>query len=269
MSSENIEYSPTSATAGTMPAQDDVPDVGDSPRAVSRPTLLSANSGLPLLADESPAATPGLMNSPNPFGDSNNPSRQGSSSTASHDSSANLTPSSSSSESKPNPEIHIIPNSPDNDDIPSFAPQQSFSTPFADPNDEQRHVQYDTFNEKAKSTAVATAGANIISRRSMRMKNTTSMMSSKSNKRLSQKDEKKGAGLSRKPFQSTRLKGEIYKPWLEKKDPAQRWARWITIVSIIIGIGLAGFRECISRRDLRSSADSPQSATMDMPLCPS
>jgi hypothetical protein len=52
-----------------------------------------------------------------------------------------------------------------------------------------------------------------------------------------------GPGTNRKPFQSTRLKGEIYKPWLEKKDPAQRWARWITIVSIIIGIGAAAARE--------------------------
>ncbi|EIW67677.1 hypothetical protein TREMEDRAFT_33305, partial [Tremella mesenterica DSM 1558] len=41
-------------------------------------------------------------------------------------------------------------------------------------------------------------------------------------------------------FQSTRLKGEIYKPWLEKTDPAQRWARWITLTSIFIGLAVAG-----------------------------
>ncbi|KAJ9112880.1 hypothetical protein QFC19_000435 [Naganishia cerealis] len=46
---------------------------------------------------------------------------------------------------------------------------------------------------------------------------------------------------ARKPFQSTRLKGEIYKPWLEHKDPALRWARWITLACIAIGFGLAGY----------------------------
>lgn len=51
---------------------------------------------------------------------------------------------------------------------------------------------------------------------------------------------------ARKPFQSTRLKGEIYKPWLEHKDPALRWARWITIACILVGFGLAGYSE--SRR---------------------
>ncbi|KAJ9094261.1 hypothetical protein QFC21_006087 [Naganishia friedmannii] len=46
---------------------------------------------------------------------------------------------------------------------------------------------------------------------------------------------------ARKPFQSTRLKGEIYKPWLEHKDPALRWARWITLACIAIGFGLGGY----------------------------
>ncbi|RXK40041.1 hypothetical protein M231_02681 [Tremella mesenterica] len=49
-----------------------------------------------------------------------------------------------------------------------------------------------------------------------------------------------GGVTNRKPFQSTRLKGEIYKPWLEKTDPAQRWARWITLTSIFIGLAVAG-----------------------------
>lgn len=58
----------------------------------------------------------------------------------------------------------------------------------------------------------------------------------------------KGAGgvqVNRKPFQSTRLKEEIYKPWLEKKDPAQRWARWITLLSILIGLAVMGVSEYI------------------------
>jgi hypothetical protein len=54
---------------------------------------------------------------------------------------------------------------------------------------------------------------------------------------------------ARKPFQSTRLKGEIYKPWLEHKDPALRWARWITLFCIAVGFGLAGYSEW---RDARS-----------------
>lgn len=49
---------------------------------------------------------------------------------------------------------------------------------------------------------------------------------------------------ARKPFQSTRLKGEIYKPWLEHKDPALRWARWITLFCIAAGCGLGGYSEC-------------------------
>jgi hypothetical protein len=48
---------------------------------------------------------------------------------------------------------------------------------------------------------------------------------------------------ARKPFQSTRLKGEIYKPWLEHKDPALRWARWITLACIAIGFGVGGYSE--------------------------
>lgn len=47
---------------------------------------------------------------------------------------------------------------------------------------------------------------------------------------------------NRKAFVSTRLKGEVYKPWLEKPDPAQRWARWIIIGSFVLGLGCAGLR---------------------------
>lgn len=66
---------------------------------------------------------------------------------------------------------------------------------------------------------------------------------------------------ARKPFQSTRLKGEIYKPWLEHKDPALRWARWITLACIAIGFGLAGYSEC-NVGPFRSSANlAIQSAT--------
>lgn len=50
---------------------------------------------------------------------------------------------------------------------------------------------------------------------------------------------------NRKAFVSTRLKGEIYKPWLENPDPAQKWARWIIIGSVILGFGIVGLRESL------------------------
>lgn len=49
------------------------------------------------------------------------------------------------------------------------------------------------------------------------------------------KEKPAGMQMNRRAFQSTRLKGEIYKPWLEHKDPALRSARWITIASIVLG----------------------------------
>lgn len=57
---------------------------------------------------------------------------------------------------------------------------------------------------------------------------------------------------NRKAFVSTRLKGEVYKPWLEKPDPAQRWARWIIIGSFILGLGFAGLRTFFCLPDLLS-----------------
>jgi len=48
---------------------------------------------------------------------------------------------------------------------------------------------------------------------------------------------------NRKAFVSTRLKGEINKPWLEKPDPAQKWARWIVIGSLFLGLALVGIRK--------------------------
>jgi len=50
---------------------------------------------------------------------------------------------------------------------------------------------------------------------------------------------------NRKAFVSTRLKGDIYKPWLENPDPAQKWARWIIIGSVILGVSIVGIRESL------------------------
>lgn len=51
------------------------------------------------------------------------------------------------------------------------------------------------------------------------------------------------ATTNRKAFVSTKLKGEVYKPWLERPDPAHRWARAIIIGSMVIGAAIAGLRE--------------------------
>lgn len=43
-------------------------------------------------------------------------------------------------------------------------------------------------------------------------------------------------------FHSRRInKGDIEKPWLEKKDPKEKWVWILPVIGMIIGIGLAGF----------------------------
>ncbi|CED82980.1 Glycoside hydrolase, family 16 [Phaffia rhodozyma] len=41
-------------------------------------------------------------------------------------------------------------------------------------------------------------------------------------------------------FKSTRLKGDVYKPWVENPDRAQFWARFIIFGCIALGLGLGG-----------------------------
>jgi hypothetical protein len=229
------------------------PGPGDSPLDVpSRPNYLSANSAQHLLGDQSAGNTPELVNGsdkPDPFGDSPTNSRQGSGSSVSHSTPADITPTSSTSGSAMHaPEINVIPTSPDMVAIPAFQPHASFSAPFDDEMRDEpngKHVSYD-YESQAKTSATAAPPPGMISRRSQRLKNTASL-SAKPSKRQSRNEkfekEKRAGGMTRKPFESTRLKGEIYKPWLEKRDPAQRWARWITIVSIILGIAICGVRE--------------------------
>jgi len=57
---------------------------------------------------------------------------------------------------------------------------------------------------------------------------------------------------NRKAFISTRLKGEIAKPWLEHPDPAQKWARWIIIGSLILGLAIIGIRRSLLLSCIRS-----------------
>lgn len=43
-------------------------------------------------------------------------------------------------------------------------------------------------------------------------------------------------------FHSRRIeKGSIEKPWLEKKDPKEKWVTIIPLIGILLGFGLAGF----------------------------
>jgi hypothetical protein len=41
----------------------------------------------------------------------------------------------------------------------------------------------------------------------------------------------------RKPYPSTKLRGEIHKPWLKYPDPAQRWAK--ILFWALFGLGFA------------------------------
>lgn len=43
-------------------------------------------------------------------------------------------------------------------------------------------------------------------------------------------------------FHSRRInKGEIEKPWLEKKDPKEKWVTIIPLIGIFLGLALSGF----------------------------
>lgn len=97
----------------------------------------------------------------------------------------------------------------------------------------------------ADPSAGSTTRGNIASRRAMRMKQALSTSSSKPTRlnEMTPVGPRPAGTLNRRPFQSTRLKGEIYKPWLEKQDPAMRWARWITLSSIFIGFVIAAVSE--------------------------
>jgi hypothetical protein len=48
--------------------------------------------------------------------------------------------------------------------------------------------------------------------------------------------------LSQRYFHSRRVrKGEVEKPWLDKKDPREKWVTIIPLIGLALGIGLAGF----------------------------
>lgn len=189
-----------------------------------RPPNRTIHSSQPLLNDSSAANSP-MQEAFNPFEDHN---------------------------PRPHIQINSEPNSPASVDIPSFNPDHH--SPFGDrspfEDHEPQHDDDEAHSDEDHPEGISSSRApmSTAERRSNRMKpilpSLRSAKSGKSNK--SNKAPKITAGkgiVKRAPFQSTRLKGEIYKPWLEKKDPAQRWARWITLASIVLGFAIAGISE--------------------------
>jgi hypothetical protein len=228
--SNAAEYSPTARKKSS------IADLSSNKLYVSRPGLDRGSSERPLMDDISAANTPATGMHANPF-DSANPS---------------VNNSVDDIDRLASPKIHIIPFTPAESARAAFAEQEflddgpeagpsshSGSRSNSDPSTSSLH-DYGV----SRTSALEGNVTSISARRSQRMKQKEKPVSSK---RESKRDTTKpaGAGLKRMPFQSTRLKGEIYKPWLEKKDPAQRWARWITIISIILGIGAAGASESL------------------------
>lgn len=49
-------------------------------------------------------------------------------------------------------------------------------------------------------------------------------------------------GPSSRYFHSRRVrKGEVEKPWLDKKDPKEKWVTIIPLIGLLVGCGIAGF----------------------------
>jgi hypothetical protein len=49
-------------------------------------------------------------------------------------------------------------------------------------------------------------------------------------------------GRGQRYFHSRRVKkGEIEKPWLQRKDPKEKWVTILPIIGIVIGLGVSGF----------------------------
>ncbi|OCF72751.1 hypothetical protein I204_05980 [Kwoniella mangroviensis CBS 8886] len=244
---------------------------------LQRPSLGSTPSTEPLISpgDISPSTTP--VN--NPFSTSTNTQGQrlsvgggGSANPVGGSSASSKSSISIPSPTAPKIRINDMPNSPSSENVsqaptppavPDSAPgstsSHGFSSPFSKPSalrSSINSIPASPTNKRASngSTFSATGGVltasgvevnqgknNIAARRALRMKQAQSTDSKGANGRYSNYTQpNKNAALNRKAFQSTRLKGEIYKPWLEQRDPALRWARWITIGSIILGFAIAG-----------------------------
>lgn len=167
--------------------------------------------------DTSPAVTPAFDGEENPFGTPSASARASTSSSAESSASAATPPS--------QPKIHVnsIPTSPD----PNTNSYPSFTHPFADSAKPSLDGSSAVLRSKSARLRKEKAASSRLSKKPMARSTSGNV----------------GTATARKPFQSTRLKEEIYKPWLEKRDPAQRWAKWITIVCIILGVAIAAVSE--------------------------
>ncbi|WVR06512.1 hypothetical protein IAU60_003543 [Kwoniella sp. DSM 27419] len=206
----------------------------DSPPATGhlgipqRPSLGQTPSSEPLIPE-------GDNMTSNPFSSNNNLAAQARG--TSTEQPRQSTSFSSGSIAAPKIRINDMPNSPQDQgaaQVPSHA-VPDFSRKSHGSVNSILTSPSSSYKPTTSAVEVNSSKGNIAARRAMRM-------------RQAQGTEKGGKGyapptkgaLNRKAFQSTRLKGEIYKPWLEQRDPALRWARWITIVSIILGVAIAG-----------------------------
>jgi hypothetical protein len=269
------DYSPTQEMRSPSYSTDVVPQLSpneigassskrnDDRLYAARPGFGRMTSDQPLMGDVSGTNTPVDGLKPNPFD---------------HD---ELSPASAQSSGESSPELvairgsHLVPKihlnsnptSPDPAHVASFDPRPSFAAPFNDDEEEINPVRTTPVGaDRGKKTVSIAANSSVqfdihkyteanpnsmAARRSMRMKTQQDRLSgiSKKSGGSDGKKEKNGQSTNRKPFQSTRLKGEIYKPWLDKRDPAQRWAKYITLASIVIGIGAAAACKSIYMTD--------------------
>jgi hypothetical protein len=234
----------------------------------ARPALGTTNSSAPLMGDSSAVNTPATLLG-DPFSD------RLQAGLARAPSSERPPMSQHSGQASIPPRIHInsIPNSPATPGagaVPTALPFAASSpygavSPVPTSNASAYNPSQDTFGAPVSAAAAVTrrpsqagtvgtqlSAVSVASgmdsrggrltaaeRRNQRMKQ---VMGKKGKKEREVKGAT-GVQINRKPFQSTRLKEEIYKPWLEKKDPAQRWARWITLFSIFIGLAVMAVSE--------------------------
>lgn len=249
------DYSPMAQPTGDAFPLPRMPnDPSPSLSLPERPPLLtagssSAHSSSPLLGDVSGSNTPITPLDRDPFRDAEI-----------HETSESSHPSPASSVSDTGPlppKIHIncIPNSPVSVDIPSFrlrvsaTPRRRSSlaalghTAASSPTTSVHNRHDSSPGRSLHSTSGLSSG--VAGKSTMAQRRAQRMKAGKNGRREKEGRDGKavGAQMNRKPSESTRLKGEIYKPWLEKKDPAQRWARYITLASIAIGFVVCGISE--------------------------
>lgn len=214
-----------------------------------RPSMLHTQSAAPLMGDISGANTP-VSPVDNPFEDVRRSSHGSVSDEAQFTRPVppRIQVNSSSIPSTPNPDA-----SSDIDEayMPSFTPEIVSRGSIAQRRISLAQGKTDRMKSMQSADSAFTTGRGSAVSGTHTPGTKTTMSQRRSARLRDTKGRKKGdkeareiKQMNRKPFQSTRLKGEIYKPWLEEKDPAQRWARWITLVSIGLGFVIMAICEC-------------------------